>query len=736
MADQVCSHGAAAAGAARPELASARARRPEAIRCARRFASRAIVAVGLCGVVAWSSAVAQGPTPALDAGEDGRTFAGREWTLAGGDRGSARYSTLDQITTANVTRLGGAWSRRFGAGASTRATPVVQGRLLVIPAGDTVYAFDAASGEPIWTWQFGRDGRDAGEARAGRSPMESIAGEALPNMAGVAMGDGRVYVGLRDGRVVALDQATGRTLWAEPIGETPRRKGESVAAAPMYVGGTVLVGLANGDWAMRGRAVALDAATGRKKWSFFTVPGPGEPGHDTWPKDNDSWTTGGGGVWLLATVDPDLGLAYFQTGNTVPMYGGGIRKGDNLYTAAVVALDLETGRLRWHYQVVHHDLWDADIATPLLLYDAATASGSRKALAAMRADGYLFLLDRATGKPLFPVEQRKVPQDRKLNTAATQPFPVGADSLLPGCGYWKGRVPPPFTLDCSGFAPPSLNQHTLVGLGSPIPRVRITPMAFSPKTGYIYAQGVGHVGRARRITDDPWFQDAGGPTITLPDPVGIVGAIDTRTNRIAWKKEVPASTLGTSGPLVTAGGLMFRGSGDGRFEAYDAGSGDRLWEFQTGVRSARGPSATYEVDGTQYVAVAMGAELWAFALDGTVPQQPARTVQGPPAAAGVVTEEIETATLMQVSFGGAVGRRYALDEHAFNPGRARVKAGTRVMFVNNGRIRHALAARDGSWTSGPLPPAKSYYVGFDAPGTYLYHCTEHPWAIGQVTVEP
>jgi alcohol dehydrogenase (cytochrome c) len=666
--------------------------------------------------------------------EDGRVLPSRDWPLVGGDWASARYSTLDQINTTNVKTLGAAWTKRFGAGGSTRATPVIKDGLLVIPAGPEVHAFNAKTGDTVWTWKHGRN--TSGEARPARSPMESIAGEALPNVAGAAFGEGLVFVGMRDGRVVALRQTTGEMVWAESIGESPRKKGESIAAAPTYVRGTVLVGLANGDWALRGRVVALDAKTGKIRWTFMTVPGPGEPGHETWPKDNDSWSTGGGGVWLVGVVDPDLGLAYFQTGNTVPMYGGEIRKGDNLYTAAVVALDIQTGKLRWHYQVVHHDLWDADIATPLLLYDAQQGGQTRKALAAMRADGYLFLLDRATGKPLFPVEERAVPQDKILNTAATQPFPVGAESLLPDCRYWKDKVPTPWQLECSGFTPPTIDQHLVVGIGSPIPRVRITPMSYSPQTGFIYAQGVGHVGRARRFNDDPWFQEAGGPTVTLPDPVGIIGAIDSRTNKIAWKREVTASTLGTSGPLTTAGGLLFRGSGDGRFEAYDAKTGDLLWEFQTGMRSARGPAATYSVDGEQYVAVAMGADLWAFKLGGSIPPQAARVAQGPAASAGVETEEIETATLMQVSFGGAVGRRYALDEHAFNPSRARVKVGTRVMFVNNGRVAHRLAARDGKWDSGLLPPAKSHYVVFDTPGTHLYHCTEHLWAIGQVTVEP
>ena len=334
--------------------------------------------------------------------------------------------------------------------------------VLILPAGESVLALNAKTGDTIWTWQFGKTEDRSAEGRSQRSPMESIAGEALPNVAGAAFGEGLVFVGLRDGQVVALREATGEMVWATPLGDTPRKKGESIAAAPTYAAGVVLVGLANGDWALRGRVAGLDAKTGKKLWTFFTVPGPGEPGHDTWPKDNDSWSTGGAGVWLVGVVDADLGLAYFQTGNAVPMYGGEIRKGDNLYTASVVALDIKTGKLRWHYQVVRHDLWDADIATPLLLYDAQQGGSRRKALAAMRADGYLFLLDRETGKPLFPVEDRKVTQDKFLNTAPTQPFPVGADSLLPDCRYWKDKVPAPFVLDCTGFAPPTLNQHLVV----------------------------------------------------------------------------------------------------------------------------------------------------------------------------------------------------------------------------------------------------------------------------------
>jgi glucose dehydrogenase len=663
--------------------------------------------------------------------EDGRAAPGKDWPLVGGDWTSARYSTLKQIDTQNIGKLGAAWTKSFGGGESTRATPVVKDGVMFIPAGSRLHAIDAKTGATVWTWP--PPAPPAAGRGAARSAMESISGEEIPSVAGAALGEGLVFIGLRDGRVVAVSQKTGELAWAMAIGEIPRKKGETVSAPPTYARGRVFVGLANGDWAMRGRVVALDAKTGRKEWTFMTVPGPGEFGHDTWPKDSDIWMHGGAGVWLVGTVDADLGMVYFATGNAVPMYGGEIRKGDNLFTASIVALDMASGKLRWHYQVVHHDLWDADIATPPVLYEAQIGGKPRKALAALRADGYYFFLDRETGKPLFPVEERKVPQDKFLNTAPTQPFPVGADSLLPGCDYYKGRIPAPFVLDCTGFPPPSLNSNTVVGPGVPIPFVRVTPMAYSPQTGYFYAQGTGRVGRARRVSDDPWFQETGADSIALPPGVGIVAAIDSRTNKIVWKKEVPPALLGGSGPLTTAGGLMFRASADGNVEAYDARSGAPLWTFQTGVRTARGPSVTYEVDGEQYVALAMGTSLWAFKLGGAMPPRPAPAP--PPASAGRETEEIETGTLLQVPFGGAVGNRYGLDEHAFNPVRARVKVGSRIMFVNNGRMTHTLAAEDGSWKSGSLGPAKSFYVTFDRPGVVRYHCIDHPWAIGQVTVE-
>ena len=682
---------------------------------------RALVVVVVAAGVVSLAGVLQGQAP-----ERGGGYPAQDWPAVGGNWSSSRYSTLTDVTTATVGRLGGAWVTDLEGGASSRATPVVEDGVLYLTAGANVFAIDAGTGETIWRWQPDDD-----------SP------QMVPTWQGVGLGDGLVFLGLRDAQVAALRRDTGELVWASPVGSVPLQSGESVTTAPLHAQGQVFVGLANGDSGGQGRIIALDAATGTVQWTFFVVPRPGEFGHDTWPQDSDTWMLGGGGVWLNGTVDPDLGLVYFATGNPVPMFGGEIRAGDNLFTASVLALDMATGERRWHYQVVRHDVWDADIATPVLLYEAQVDGRPRKALAAIRADGYLFLFDRETGEPLIPIEERPVPQDAFLHTAPTQPYPVGAESILPDCSFWRDKVPPPFELNCSSFTPPSVDRHTVVAPGAPIPLVRVTPMSFSPQTGYIYAQGRAHVGRARRF-EDPWLSRPSGDHISLPEAVGIISAVDPRTNRVVWKQEVPSALLGTSGPLTTAGGLMFRGSPGGQVEAYDARTGERVWAFQTAAAGARmrpGPAVAYELDGEQFITIPMGRELWAFTIDGDVAARGEVAADpwadlAPPGPAPSETREIETATLMQNPSWSLGGRRYAIDEHAFTPVRARVTAGARVRFLNNGEIAHTVAARDGSWTTGVLEPAQWEFLTFDEPGTFLYHCTDHPWAIGEITVEP
>ena len=662
--------------------------------------------------------------------ESGRGDPAQDWPLAGGGWTSSRYSTLTDISTETIDRLGGAWVTRLEGGASSRATPVVKDGVLYLTAGASVLALDGRTGETVWRWQ-----------------AEDPKTQMVPSWQGVGLGDDLVFVGLRSAQVAALRQDTGELVWATSVGSVPPQAGETVTTAPIHAAGKVFVGVANGDSGGQGRVVALNAATGDVAWTFFVVPRPGEFGHATWPQDSDIWEVGGGGVWLVGTVDPDLGMVYFATGNPVPMFGGEIREGDNFFTASVLALDIETGERRWHYQVVRHDIWDADIATPMLLYDVEIDGQPRKGVAAMRADGILFLFDRETGEPLIPIEQRPVPQDPSQLTAATQPFPVGAERIIADCSYWRDRVPPPFELSCSFFTPPSVDQQTVVALGAPIPMVRVTPMSFSPQTGYIYAQGRGHVGRAKRF-EDPWISDnrpGGYLRLGLPESAGVLAAVDPRTNTVAWKQEIPGGRLATSGPLATAGGLVFWGSADGQLDAYDARTGERLWAFQTtpaGVRMRPGPASSYAVDGTQYLAMPMGSELWAFALDGTVPPRDVPSADplsdlvrwtGP---APRETDAIETGTLRENPSWSLGGSRSALDEHAFNPQRAQVTAGTRVRFINNGEIEHTIEARDGSWTTGAIEPGLFEYVVFDTPGTFPFHCTDHPWALGEIAVAP
>ena len=691
----------------------------------RRLHQRLVVAIS-AGVVALSGGLA-----GQEAEERGRGYPAADWPFAGGDWTGSRHSTLADVSVETVDRLGGAWVARLPGGVSSRATPVVDGGVLYLTGGANVFAVDGRTGETVWRWQPGSS--PAGEQR-------------VPSWQGVGLGGGHVFVGLRSAEVAALRRDTGEPAWVRRVGSDPPQAGESVTTAPMHARGRVFVGIANGDSGGQGRVVALDAATGERLWTFHVVPRPGKFGHETWPRDSEVWRLGGGGVWLVGAVDPDLGMVYFVTGNPVPMYGGEIRAGDNLFTASVLALDMETGERRWHYQVVRHDVWDADIATPLLLYETEMDGRTRKALAAMRADGHLFLFDRETGEPIVPVEERPVPQDEFLLTAPTQPFPAG-ESILPACSFWRDRVPPPFELSCSAYTPPSRERQDVVAPGAPIPMVRVTPMSFSPRTGYVYAQGRAHVGRAFRF-DDPWISDNRGSgylRLTLPESTGVLAAVDGRTGAIVWKHEFRGARLATSGPLTTAGGLMFWGSADGRIEAYDAASGERLWGFQAGppgVRQRPGPAVSYAAGGRQFVALPVGGELWAFTLDGGVPERPAaeeplddlvRWIGPPPRA----TDTVETATLVENPIAWSVGgRRNAINEHAFNPVRALVRVGARLRFVNNGETSHTIAARDGSWSTGLLAPAMSAYVTFDEPGTFLYHSVEHPWAIGEITVEP
>jgi alcohol dehydrogenase (cytochrome c) len=637
-------------------------------------------------------------------------YSSREWPAPGGDWGSTRYSTLSQITAANVGQLSGAWVAALPDPQTSRSPLLVKdGRMFVTTGQGTVLALDPATGENLWTFK----------------PETPFSGNR-----GVGIGEGLLFAGLRDSNVIAISQATGKLAWTYQHGSGIPSQG--ISSAPAYGNGVVVAGVSFGDNFLRGRAIGIDAKTGKFLWSFEVVPGPGEPGHDTWPADSDIWKYGGGAVWTTPSVDAELGLVYLETGNAVPQWGGELRPGNNLYNNSVLALDLRTGKMRWYFQALHHDIWEADLSTPLVLYDTTIAGRARKVLMAMRTDGMPFFLDRETGKPILPVEERPVKQDAALKTSATQPFTRGADRIGPAC-VDKSMIAPGFVAGCY-FDPVRADMPNVM---MPHMTMRQSPMSYSPQTGLLYGSA---------CVNPVWIRrDATGWAFIRPKRLagqkqyGLMAALDSRTGKLAWEKRVPyAGCDGGSGATATAGGLVFHAEPDGRLQAYEGKRGDVVWQFQTGEAGVPGPVVVYESRGEEYVALAMNRTVWTFKLGGPVLPRPAPPA--PPTSiewAGQV-QDTSVITLGAVSkFNVASANRQIswVDDDAVTPARARAKAGAVLSWKNDSMRPHTIAARDGSWTTGVIQPGATASVTIPKTGTYEYICQDHPWSIGQLIVE-
>jgi quinohemoprotein ethanol dehydrogenase len=635
-----------------------------------------------------------------------------QWSTVNGPD-NQRYSPLKEINAQNVQKLGAASViEGITPTPSSRATPVVDNGMMFVTALLYVYAVDINTGKIAWRYD------SHGPASRG----------------GVAVGNGLVFVGVgnpADASLVALKEKTGELVWKAPLASPSGEATGAPSGAPLYAHGLVSIGT-NADYGYRAQVVAFDAKTGKEAWRFYVVPSPGQPGSDTWPKDNNAWLHGGGAVWLDGVYDPKMDVQFYATGNAVPQYGGEYREGDNLFTDSVIALDNKTGKLRWYYQIVHHDIWEADIAEAPVLYDAKVNGRTDKAIAAMRVDGYLFMLDRTTGKPLGRIEERPVPQDAYQKTAKTQPYPVGAEPVLPDCDYWKTQtLPEGFDLGCF-FTPALVDKQNLL---EPVYGMRATPMAFSPQTHYFYATGNAALQWFRRSKDPDFFSL--GFSNRVPGigklGYGVLAAIDSSTGKIAWEKKFHGGR--PSGALATAGGLVFQMAGDGNFQAYDAKSGSLLWQFQTGT-PVGGPAVAFENKGEETIASIAGGAVWLFKLGGTLPQRPAPKIPPREDFSGPISNQSSIETSMAVKDQGLTGQHVIQDEYEFNPFRTRVKAGTRVSWRNNGVLDHTIVALDGSWSTDTLHPLDIGTHTFDKPGTYVYHAKEFPWQYGEIIVEP
>jgi quinohemoprotein ethanol dehydrogenase len=539
------------------------------------------------------------------------------WLTNGGNLYNQRYSPLAEINRANVAHLKPAWRVSLnGSGVSSKYSgqgqPIVyDGVIYMVTGADDVFAVGVETGKLLWTYQAHLDDK-----------IDSVCCGWLSR--GVALGEGRVYVGQLDGRLVALDQRTGAVAWQTQAERW--QDGFSITAAPLYYDGLVIVGFAGGDRASRGRLKAFDAKSGQLVWTFYTVPGPGERGHDTWPQDNDAWRYGGGAIWQTPAVDPELGLIYFSTGNPGPDLNGSVRAGDNLFTVSIVALDVRTGRYRWHFQEVHHDLWDYDAPNPVVLFDAPYGGRLRKGLAQVGKTGFTYLLDRTDGRPLVGIEERAVPQEPRQATSPTQPYPLG-EAVVPQA---VDIVPEGFKLVNGGRiftpfwdTPVPAKPHATGGANWP-------PSSYDPETHLLYVcahDGVGAYssnGETDFMTPKPGGRYLNGTYTRSGLPMrGIFAAVDVTRNTLAWRQQW--AEMCYSGSLVTAGGLLFVGRNDSRFTALDKATGELLWDFSTDA-AVNATASTFEYQNRQYVTVLAagsfypgtkhGDSLWLFALDG------------------------------------------------------------------------------------------------------------------------
>jgi quinohemoprotein ethanol dehydrogenase len=676
-----------------------------------RFAVRFCIALAITLLTAPPAAAVPADQVAVPVGEP----AANNWSVYGGNLFNQRYSSLNQIDTTSVANLKGAWTYHTAgnsAATSFESSPVVvDGTMYLTGPQSQVYALDARSGQEKW--------RYAPELSAiGTLPL--CCGQVNR---GVGFGGGKVYVGQLDAKLVALDAATGSVVWSAQVDDP--RAGYSETMAPLFWNGMVFIGVSGAEYEIRGHVTAYEANTGQQMWRFYTIPGPGEFGNDTWPAGSDIWKYGGGSMWQTPALDPDLGMLYITVGNPSPDLDGSVRAGDNLFTESIVALDAMTGQRRWHFQEVHHDIWDYDTVSPNILFDAQVNGQAVKGLAQAGKTGWVYLLDRQTGAPLVGIDERIVPQIGQQRTAMTQPYPIGDPFVPQACTEDIGNYPtaPLFT----PFRTTPILMCPGANGGS-----EWSASSYNPQTGLMYVCGIHQpqvwTGKPDQIA--PGTLRLGSAFVTPPggNTWGTVSAIDVRTNRKAWEARTDQMCIG--GTMTTAGGLVFAGEGNGNFDAYDAKSGQRLWQFQTGA-GANAPAVTYQVDGQQYVAVASGGNfqldfprgdtLWVFALNGTM-----GPVAAPPAPATQVASTARSVT------------NVTIEDFDFNPGvfGVAVPPGTTITWTNKGPTVHTTTSDTGVWDSGDLQAGDSYSFTFNDPGVYWYFCRPHPFMRGTITIDP
>jgi alcohol dehydrogenase (cytochrome c) len=498
------------------------------------------------------------------------------WLMYSGDYTGRRHSPLTQITPGNVGRLAAQWTfqvENMVAGRGFEGTPILlDGVMYVTGNNNTAWAVDVRTGKQLWRYRR-------------QLPAGLTYGSANASNRGFAILGDRLFIGTLDAHLIALERNSGRVLWDTTVDDY--KVGYAITQAPLVIGDKIIIGIAGGDLPTRGFIDAYDVKTGARLWRFWTIPGPGEPGSETW-SDPAGLAYGGGATWQTGSYDPDLGLLYWGTGNPVPDYYGADRKGDNLYTTSIVALDVNTGKLRWHYQFTPHDTHDWDSNHVPVLADVTIDGRARKAVMVANRNGFFYTLDRETGEFLVG----------KPFTSTSWAREIGKDGkpVVLNLGVATPGAPAQCVPDYRGgtnFNPPSYD-----------PALQLF-FVMARETCAIYTPEKQEMVPARV------FMSGGMKKLPEPD-FSALRAIDPRTGAIRWEHKFTLSSL--AGVMSTASGVVFAGDQDGYFNAFDGRSGKLLWRYRTGAPIHGAAATTFMLDGRQYVVIPSGMTVTAFAL--------------------------------------------------------------------------------------------------------------------------
>jgi len=507
----------------------------------------------------------------------------QNWLTYSGNLQSHRYSPLTQVTPANVRNLELAWAFQAMSLEKFEATPLaLDGVLFTVQPPNDVVAIDGASGRIFWTYTY----RPSQQARPCCGRVNR----------GLAILGDSLFMGTIDGHLIALDSKSGRELWNVAVAGARPEAGYTITVAPLVVKDTIIVGPAGGDFGVRGFIAAFDPKTGKEIWRFNTIPGPGEPGHETWA--GDSWMRGGSAVWTTGSYDPELNLTYWGTGNPGPDFNGDNRAGDNLYSNSVVALDPDTGKLKWHFQFTPHDEFDYDATQVPVLADIELRGRMRKVMLWANRNGYWYVLDRTNGEFLSGKPFTKVTWTTGLD-AKGRPENVVRPTA-------EGTVVFPHFAGATNWYSPSYSPRT--GLFY-VPAWMDSSANFARRPAD-YVEGRAFLGAFPTGTT----LSINGTQVNrrLPgEGYGAVLALDPRTGQKKW--EFTMTDITDAGILTTASDLLFSGGREGFVYALDARSGALLWKAPVAGIVQAAPM-TYAMNGRQYVAIAAGNSLYAYAL--------------------------------------------------------------------------------------------------------------------------